>query len=76
MLRAAVGLDESDDDVGPALLAPVRLLEHAVRLADARRHAQVDAQPAAQRRRLGLHAGEHLVAGGRCVAGRPIASTR
>ena len=32
----AVGLDEADDHVGPAILAAVALLEHPVGLADAR----------------------------------------
>ena len=61
--RPAVGLDETDDDVGAALLAPMRLLEHRERLADARRHAEVHPEPAATGAALGAHAGQHLVAG-------------
>ena len=44
---AAVGLDEADDDIGPAAAAPAALAEHRVRLADARRRAEVDAERAA-----------------------------
>src|SRR5690348_10680910 len=42
-------LDKADDDVGATVLASLPLVEHRVRLADASRHAQVDAQPAALR---------------------------
>ncbi len=42
----SVRLDEADDDVGPALSAPMRFVEHGERLADARRGAEVDAQGA------------------------------
>jgi hypothetical protein len=41
---AAVGLHEPDDDVGPALAPSVALLEHLVRLADARCGTEVDTQ--------------------------------
>jgi len=40
----AVRLDQTDDHVGAALEPAVRLVEHRVRLAHARRRAQVDAQ--------------------------------
>ena len=44
VLRATVGLDEADDDVGAALVAPPALVEHREGLADARRGAEIDAQ--------------------------------
>ena len=44
-LRAAVGLDEADDDVGAALVPAVALAEHRVGLAHAGRGAEVDPQP-------------------------------
>ena len=44
--RPPVGLDEADDDVGAALAAPMPLVEHGERLADARRRAEVDAHRA------------------------------
>ena len=47
---AAVGLDEPDDDVDALAAEGVRVLEHRVGLADARRGADVDAQPRALRR--------------------------
>ena len=40
--RAAVGLDEADDDVGAAVVAAATLVEHRERLADAGRGAEVD----------------------------------
>ena len=46
-LLAAVGLDDRGDHIGAALQPAVRLAEHRVRLADAGRRAQVDAQLAA-----------------------------
>ena len=46
-LLAAVRLDEPDHDVDAALLERVRLFQHAVGLADARREADVQLQPAA-----------------------------
>ena len=50
-VRAAVGLDEADDDVGAALVAPPALVEHRERLADAGRRSEVDAElPACHRR--------------------------
>ena len=55
-------LHVADDDVGAALEAAVALLEHAVRLADARGHAQVEPQPAARAALFRRHPGEHLVA--------------
>ncbi len=39
-MPASIRLDEADDDVGPAIMAAVRLLEHLERLADPGRHAQ------------------------------------
>ena len=51
-VRPPVRLDEADHDVRAALAPSMALLEHAVRLADAGRHAQVDAQPSAAARRL------------------------
>ena len=42
-----VRLDEADDDVDALPLQLVRVLEHPVRLADARRRADVHAQPRA-----------------------------
>ena len=61
-LRPPVGLDEADHDVRASFPASMALLEHAVRLADAGRHAEVDAQPSAAARRLRADAREHLVA--------------
>ena len=43
-VRAAVGLDERDEDVRAAISTAAALIEHCVRLADARRGAQVDPQ--------------------------------
>ena len=54
-VRAAVGLDDADDDVEAAGAERVRLLQHRVGLADARRRADVDAQAGAV---LFLQAGE------------------
>src|SRR5262249_35194071 len=48
-LGAAVGLDEADDAVDAALAQRVRLLEHAVGLADAGGEAEIHLQPAALR---------------------------
>ena len=45
-LRAAVGLDHADDDVGARLQPGVRALQHLVGLADAGRGADEDLQPA------------------------------
>ncbi len=45
--RTVVVLDEADDAVGAPLDPAVRLGEHRVRLADARRRAEVDAELAA-----------------------------
>ena len=59
--RPAVRLDEADDEVGAAAEPAVALLEHPVGLADAGRHAEVDAQPAASAGALRADAGEHLV---------------
>ena len=47
-VRAAVGLDEPDDDVGAALDPAVALVEHRVGLADPGRRAEVDPQPSAR----------------------------
>ena len=44
---AAVGLDEANHDVEPALLQRMRLLEHFVRLADPWCGPDVDSQPGA-----------------------------
>ena len=41
-LRPAVRLEHADDDVAPVLGRRATLLQHAVRLADAGRHAQED----------------------------------
>ena len=41
---AAVRLDEADDHVGAALVAPAALVEHGEGLADAGRGAEVDPQ--------------------------------
>ena len=46
-VRSSVRLDVADDDVGAAREPTVAFIEHAIGLADARGHAQVDAQPAA-----------------------------
>ena len=43
-LGATVRLDEPDDDIGAAFLAPYTLTEHLVGLADPRRCTEVDAQ--------------------------------
>ena len=61
-VRPAVRLDEADDEVRAPLAASMALLEHPVRLADAGRHAQVDAQPAAAAVASDADAREHLVA--------------
>ena len=61
-VRPAVGLDEADHEIRPATQPAMALLEHPERLADARRHAEVDPQPAAAARRLGADARQHLVA--------------
>ena len=45
-LGSAVRLDEPDDEVGATRRAAMALLEHPVGLADTRRHAEVDTQPA------------------------------
>ena len=45
-LRAAVGLDDADDDVGAPLGTAAALVEHVVGLAYARRGPEVDAQRA------------------------------
>ncbi len=44
---ASVRLDDGDHDVASLVAEPAALLEHLVRLADARRHAQQHAQPPA-----------------------------
>ncbi len=46
-LGPAMGLDEANDHVGAPPLPPMPLLQHAVRLADARRHPDVHPEPAA-----------------------------
>ena len=43
-VRPAVGLDEADDDVGAAIVAPPALVEHGEGLADAGRRPQIDPQ--------------------------------
>ena len=45
-LCAAVRLDEPDDDVGAAVVAPAALVQHGERLADTGRGTEVDAQRA------------------------------
>ena len=45
-VRAAVRLDIADDDVGAAVARRLALLEHPVRLADAGRGTEIDAQRA------------------------------
>ena len=45
--RPAVGLDEADDHVGAALVAPATLVEHRERLADAGRRAEIQTKLAA-----------------------------
>ena len=60
-VRPAVGLDEADDEVRAAGHAAMALVEHLEGLADARRHAEVDAEAAARARRLGLDPRQHLV---------------
>ena len=73
---AAVGFHEPDHDVGAAVLPAVALLQHAVRLADARSHAQVDPQPAATRPLRPPDPGEHLLRRGAEVEGVPLAHGR
>ncbi len=67
-LDPAVGLDEADHEVRPAVDPAVGLLEHLVRLADTGGHPEVDPQPAPAGPRggagVGPDAGEHLLAGG------------
>lgn len=46
-LYALVMLDVADDDVAPAFCSATAFVEHRIRLADAWRRAQVDAQCAA-----------------------------
>ena len=58
---AAVGLDDADHHVEAALAQRVRLLQHLVGLADARRRANVNAQP---RPALILDARQQRVGGG------------
>ena len=61
-LRPAVGLDETDHEVRPASGAAVSLFQHPIRLADARSHPEVDAQPAALvLTARGADAREHLL---------------
>ena len=62
--RAAVGLDEADDDIGASLVAAPALVEHGERLADAGSSAEVDAQhtapgAACARQTTGLGFGGH-----------------
>src|SRR5919106_2433301 len=55
--RPAVGFDEPDDHVGPTLRPAPALVQHVVRLADARRRPEVDAQRAAAHRHHGARSG-------------------
>src|ERR1700691_4496905 len=48
-LDATVRLDISDDDISPSSTRRARSLEHGVSLADPRREAKEDAQPAPSR---------------------------
>ena len=52
-LRPPVRLEHADDDVAPVLRRRATLLQHAVGLADARRHAQEDLAAARPLRRRG-----------------------
>ena len=64
-------LDEANDDIGAALFAAVELLEGGIRLADARRYANVDAVPAARTGTgLAADAVEHLIGAGTAVPWR------
>jgi hypothetical protein len=64
-IGAAVALDEADDDVDALAAEGVRILDHRVRLADARRRADIDAQPRALQR---LNLRRPLLAGGRAFS--------
>ena len=57
---ATVGLDEPDDDVDAFAAEGVGILEHRIRLADAGRGADVNAQPGTLG---GLNPRKHLLAG-------------
>ena len=71
--RTVVRLDKTGDNVGAALLAAAALVEHGERLADAGRHAEVDAEPTARpAARLQPHLLEHLLGGGSVVVGAVI----
>jgi len=63
-LLASVRLDEPDHDVDAFALKPLRVLDHRVGLADARRGADVDAQAGALG---GLQLREHLIARRPCL---------
>ena len=61
-LGSAVGLDEADDEIGPASRATMPLLEHPVGLPDAGGHAEIDTQPATLALAIGRpDPGQHLV---------------
>ncbi len=45
-VRPAMRFDVRDDDIRPSLSPPVTLVQHGVSLSDARRSAEVDAEPA------------------------------
>ena len=59
-VRSPVGLDHAHDHVGPPRPAPVRLVEHGERLADARRGTEVDEELPAPWRALGTGHGLSL----------------
>ena len=60
---APVGLDEPDDDVNALAAEGVRILEHRIGLADARRGADINAQPCT----IGaLDPRQQLLTGGTC----------
>ena len=60
-VRPAVRFDEPDGQVGPARGASMAFLEHPERLADARRHPEVDAETTAPGALLRANARQHLV---------------
>src|ERR1019366_501842 len=62
-----VDFDIAHDHIGPALEAPVTFLEHPVRLADSRRHTQIQAEPAMVWPAFRCDPGEHLLAGGSVI---------
>src|SRR5581483_20478 len=59
-VRPVVRLDEAHHHVGTARLAAAPLVQHGERLAHPRRHAEIDAQPPALRRLVGLELAQRL----------------